>query len=442
MFPHTVHRLSTLGCPPAHGQPPSNVNSQCHAPCWHSPSSSDRTGRPRQQVSSLQATSGDDSQENSFSSSDVITADEEEYEQPIDESIVNTYIGGPLDAFSRPTQVLSGDEVLRGLYNCVHENAEDNYLAFYSSRLGGITLDPALMVVPMDDHLVHRGHAVFDTATMTQGYLYQLDDHLDRFYVSAHKAAIIPPFPRPQLRRIILETAAASQKFDGSIRYWLGAGQGGFGISPLECLQPSFYCMVYQNRDVPDHSKGWKVRTSPVPIKDPYFATLKSNNYLPNALVALDAQLEGFDQGVFVDSQGYVAEGSVMNIGIITQEGELVVPPFEHALAGCTLKRLLHLVQEELAKGEDDVLSFIKRISQRKFKVEEAKQAREAFMVGSSTMVMPVIQWDDHPFLSMKPDPEIGPLALALRALLVDDLDPTRNRGQHVEVPYDFLTRV
>ena len=35
-----------------------------------------------------------------------------------------------------------------------------------------------------------------------------------------------------------------------------------------------------------------------------------------------------------------------MNIGIITQEGELVVPPFEHALAGCTLKRLLHLVQE------------------------------------------------------------------------------------------------
>ena len=41
----------------------------------------------------------------------------------------------------------------------------------------------------------------------------------------------------------------------GSIRYWLGAGQGGFGISPLECLQPSFYCMVYQNRDVPDHSK-------------------------------------------------------------------------------------------------------------------------------------------------------------------------------------------
>lgn len=79
------------------------------------------------------------------------------------------------------------------------------------------------------------------------------------------------------------------------MRYWLGAGRGGFGISPLECLQTSFYCMVYKAPPL-DPTKGWTVKTSPVPIKDPYFATLKSTNYLPNALVALDAQLEGFDQ--------------------------------------------------------------------------------------------------------------------------------------------------
>jgi hypothetical protein len=62
--------------------------------------------------------------------------------------------------------------------------------------------------------------------------------------------------------------------------------------------------------------------------------------------------LKGFEslilhaQGVFVDSDGYVAEGSVMNIGIITHEGELIVPPFDQALPGCTLKRLLHLIRE------------------------------------------------------------------------------------------------
>eukprot|EP01052_Picozoa_sp_SAG31_P023088 SAG31_NODE_1875_length_7019_cov_39.090896_4_plen_176_part_00 len=32
--------------------------------------------------------------------------------------------------------------------------------AMYSSVLGGIVLDPALMMIPIDDHMVHRGHSV------------------------------------------------------------------------------------------------------------------------------------------------------------------------------------------------------------------------------------------------------------------------------------------
>lgn len=40
----------------------------------------------------------------------------------------------------------------------------------YSSVFGGITLDPAMMVIPIDDHMVHRGHGVFDTAMLLDGY--------------------------------------------------------------------------------------------------------------------------------------------------------------------------------------------------------------------------------------------------------------------------------
>lgn len=111
--------------------------------------------------------------------------------------------------------MVATSQVIDALYAGVHDNAVSNYLAFYSSELGGIVTDPALMVLSFDDHMVHRGHAVFDTAILTQGYLYQLDDHLDRFYQSAAKAALTPPFPRRQLRRIILETAAAGKVFDG-----------------------------------------------------------------------------------------------------------------------------------------------------------------------------------------------------------------------------------
>jgi len=39
----------------------------------------------------------------------------------------------------------------------------------YSSVVDGITTDPAAMVLPLDDHMVHRGHGVFDTALIING---------------------------------------------------------------------------------------------------------------------------------------------------------------------------------------------------------------------------------------------------------------------------------
>jgi hypothetical protein len=54
------------------------------------------------------------------------------------------------------------------------------YSAFYSSQLGGIVTDPALMVIPFDDHMVHRGHGIFDTAGLVGGNIYDLEAHLDR----------------------------------------------------------------------------------------------------------------------------------------------------------------------------------------------------------------------------------------------------------------------
>lgn len=46
---------------------------------------------------------------------------------------------------------------------------KQQFLAMYSSIFGAITTDPAAMVIPMDDHMVHRGHGVFDTAAIMDG---------------------------------------------------------------------------------------------------------------------------------------------------------------------------------------------------------------------------------------------------------------------------------
>lgn len=61
--------------------------------------------------------------------------------------------------------------------SCESYESKQQYKAMYSSCFGGITTDPAAMVIPMDDHMVHRGHGVFDTAAIVDGLVtFALED--------------------------------------------------------------------------------------------------------------------------------------------------------------------------------------------------------------------------------------------------------------------------
>ena len=53
-----------------------------------------------------------------------------------------------------------------------------------------IFLISGLYTIPIDDHAIVRGHSVFDTATVVQGYLYRHRVHVDRFFESASKAGL------------------------------------------------------------------------------------------------------------------------------------------------------------------------------------------------------------------------------------------------------------
>lgn len=51
-------------------------------------------------------------------------------------------------------------------------------------------------------------------------------------------------------------------------------------------------------------------------------------------------------QGIFVDAVGNVAEGPNMNLAAVLADGTVVVPPFESALAGITIQRMMALLPE------------------------------------------------------------------------------------------------
>src|SRR5437867_4965839 len=115
-------------------------------------------------------------------------------------------------------QTLTSDEIVARL-RALRTRQPVKYWAFYSSQLGGIVTGPALMVIPFDDHMVHRGHGVFDTAAIVGGKIYDLEAHLDRFFRSAGLSKLAMPGTHDELREIIVGTTSASGQRDGSIRY-------------------------------------------------------------------------------------------------------------------------------------------------------------------------------------------------------------------------------
>ncbi len=324
--------------------------------------------------------------------------------------------------------ILTRDEAIARLQDAVHAKAA-NFYAMYSSALGGIVTDPALMVLPLDDHMVHRGHSVFDTATLTGGMLYQLDPHLDRLLRSAELARVPLPFPREELRQIILDTAAASRQREGSVRYWLSAGPGGFGLGPAECVGSSFYVIVFNQELYPAsyYTDGMKVITSNIPIKPPLFARIKSTNYLPNVLVVLEAKDRSADNGIFIDQHGMVAESSNMNVAFVTKDRVFRHPVFDAILSGITIQRVLQFAERLVQRGD------LKEIRLADVSVSEGREAAEMMLIGSSIKIAPVVEWDGRPIGDGKP----GPIAKMLLQLWEEDVRSAAD--QLVRVPYPEL---
>lgn len=221
-------------------------------------------------------------------------------------------------------------------------------------------------------------------------YIYELDVHLDRFLRSASKAKISSPFPRSTLRSILIQLTSASQCKKGTLRYWLSAGPGDFLLSPSGCPTSAFYAVVI-DEDFSQCKEGVKVITSTIPMKTPLFATSKNVNYLPNVLSKMEAEEKGAFASIWVDEEGYIAEGPNVNVAFITHDKELISPFFDKILSGCTAKRLLELAPKLVEDGR------LKSVRIANLTVEEAKGAAEMMYVGSTLPLLPIVEWDEKP---------------------------------------------
>ncbi len=325
---------------------------------------------------------------------------------------------------TRTVRLLTETDVMSEL-RALRARQPVDFSAFYSSQLKGVVTDPALMVLPFDDHIVHRGHGIFDTAAIVNGRIYDLEAHLDRFLGSAERSKLRLPASREQMRDIIIQTTAASGRRDGSIRYWMSSGPGSLDLTPAKGAEPGFFVMIFGGLSYPErwYAEGLKVMTTTYPIKAPIYAITKATNYLPNVLMQMEAKEKGFDNGVFIDDNGNVGEGSNMNVAFVTKGGVLVHPKFDHILSGCTSLRLLELARVHQGRAQ------VTGVEVRDISVAEARDSSEMMLLGSSIKVAPIVQWDDQRIAGGKP----GPVSKALLQLLDEDM---RSGDRLIDVPY------
>lgn len=128
---------------------------------------------------------------------------------------------------------------------------------------------------------------------------------------------------------------------------------------------------------------------------------IKSVGLLANVLARQTATESKAYEAILVTPSGVVTEASASNAWIITADKTIVTHPTTEAILGGITRATVR----DLAKDAGYT------IAERPFTLEEARNAKEVFLTGTTTFVMPVVQIDDRPVGNGAP----GLIALELR---------------------------
>jgi len=287
------------------------------------------------------------------------------------------------------------------------------YLAMYSSYTGSIVTDPAWMLVPVDDHLVHRGDGIFETLKAEQGTIYNVRAHLERLERSADALKLNLPESPENIGQRIVETMQAGGQDDVLIRVMVSRGPGSLGVNPYDCPQSQLYIIVaplpppFMTR----HPEGAHIAFSSVAPKPSPFSDIKSCNYLPNAMMAMEARDRGVDFVLACTSDGFVLEGPTENVAILTVDRRLISPAPPGLLSGTTLERVWTLAES---------VQDIQYIGREPLRPSDLREAAEVYICGTTTDITAVTQIESEPVGTGHP----GPVWKKLHALLRADIVP------------------
>jgi branched-chain amino acid aminotransferase group I len=260
------------------------------------------------------------------------------------------------------------------------------------------------------DHGFLYGYGLFETMRAYQGYIFRLDRHLARLRHSAESISLAHKLTAFDLEAACTKTLDANKLKDARLRLTVSAGEGDIMPDPRTCSSPTV--LVTAQDIVPPprekYESGFKAalsslrRNSQSPL-----SRLKSTCYMENILALMAARAAGCNEAILLNEQGYLAEGSITNIFLVSK-GELITPSLESGvLPGITREAVL-----EIARAAN-----IKTL-ERQVWLKELIEAEEAFVTNSILELMPLTWFEGKPINTGKPGKLSKELLTAYRKLL------------------------
>lgn len=204
-------------------------------------------------------------------------------------------------------------------------------------------------------HVVHYGSSVFEGIrcynTKKGPAVFRLQEHIDRLFDSAKIYRMELPFDRQQLCHAVLETIRANKLDACYIRPICFRGYGSLGVDPLTCPVDTVIAVWHWGEYLGEEAlkKGVSVCTSSwnrsAPNTMPNLAKA-GGNYLNSQLVRMEANINGYDEGIVLGTDGLVSEGSGENIFAV-KAGKIATPmSYQSILPGITRHTAITIARE------------------------------------------------------------------------------------------------
>jgi branched-chain amino acid aminotransferase len=247
-------------------------------------------------------------------------------------------------------------------------------------HVNGRLLSGARASISVFDRGLLYGDGLFETLRAYRGKVFALDQHLLRLQSSARFLGIRVPHRAWLTDIAALLTRNRLLATDARVRITVTRGVAAPGLVPPHGIRPMTIITTDPVEPAVARAQQRGVRVALVPFaRDGFLAEHKVLNYLPGVLGKVIAARHKAFEGVFVDAQGHITEGTTSNV-FVWHGKRLLTPPAAGILPGLTRRMI---IEAAVADGV--------RVTERPLSGKDLFDADEAFLTSSVIEVVPII---------------------------------------------------